>query len=160
MCISCMSNKNEKIFSQCLDEAESSQMFFRHGCIATYGGKVIAKGCNTVKCYSARDDFLEKVCSCHAEINVLRKIYYANRMKKNKLDRIMRRTTLYISRKSQHGNSMDSAPCSGCLKMIKKFKIKKIVFNLDGNYYIMRSKDYYTNHKTHGDYLLESHNIK
>ena len=86
----------------CLDEAKESPMLFRHGCIATYGGKVIAKGCNTYKNYSSRDMFLDKCCSCHAEINVLRKIYNANKYKKRKLDRIMKKTTLYISRYSSN----------------------------------------------------------
>ena len=145
-----LSNKQSRLFTNCLDEAKESPMLFRHGCIATYGGKVIAKGCNTYKNYSSRDMFLDKCCSCHAEINVLRKIYNANKYKKRKLDRIMKKTTLYISRYSSNHSSTDSAPCAACLSMIKQFKIKKIIFNLNEKYHVMNAKDYYTNHVTIG----------
>ena len=37
---------------------------------------------------------LDKCCSCHAEINVLRKIYNANKYKKRKLDRIMKKNDI------------------------------------------------------------------
>lgn len=151
-----LSRKNEAIYAQCLSQAEDSDLFYQHGCIATYGGKVIAKGCNTYKSYSSRDMFLNRVCSCHAEINVLRQIYHSNKRKKNKLNRIMKRTTLYISRYKDGGShSSSSAPCMECLNMIKKFKIKKIVFKLDNEYHVMNSRDYYTHHRCQGDLVLD-----
>ena len=113
-----LSNKKDKIFASCLEKAETSNLLFRHGCIATYSGKIIAKGCNTYNNYS-RDMFFNNSCSCHAEINVLRQIYY-NTKKKRKLNKIMKKTTLYISRCSTMHASADSAPCIDCLKMIKK----------------------------------------
>ena len=76
-----LSRKQEFIYSDSLIEAEKSNMLFKHGCIATYGGKIIARGYNTHK-YSTNDIFIENQCSCHAEMNVLRKIY--NRRKYNK----------------------------------------------------------------------------
>lgn len=144
-----LSNKNEKIFSHCLDYAQDSNLLFRHGCIATVGGKIIASGCNTHKTYS-RDMFLNNNCgcSCHAEMNVLRQIYYRNKHNKRKLNKIMKKTTLYISRCSSTGESTNSAPCVECLKVIKHYNIKKLIFNLDDNYYIMNSKNYHTTHRT------------
>lgn len=150
-----LSNKQSRLFDHCLDEAKESHLLFRHGCVATYGGKVIAKGCNTYKNYSSRDMFLDKCCSCHAEINVLRKIYNANRYNKRKLNKIMKKTTLYISRYSKMQSSTDSAPCAACLEMIKMFKVKKIIFNLNEEYHIINAKDYYTDHVTIGYQSLD-----
>ena len=148
-----LSNKKDKIFASCLEKAETSNLLFRHGCIATYSGKVIAKGCNTYNNYS-RDMFFNNSCSCHAEINVLRQIYY-NTKKKRKLNKIMKKTTLYISRCSTMHASADSAPCIDCLKMIKKLNVKKMVFNLNEKHYVMNPKNYYSEHKTMGRQRLE-----
>ena len=91
--------KQEKIFSQSLDEAKKSNMLFKHGCVATYGGHVIASGYSTHKNYSSHDNFIDNQCSFHAEMDVLRKIYWRTyeKRKRRKQQRIMRRTTLYIS---------------------------------------------------------------
>ena len=148
-----LSNKKDKIFASCLAKAEESSLLFRHGCIATYSGKVIAKGCNTYNNYS-RDMFFNNSCSCHAEINVLRQIYY-NTKKKRKLNKIMKKTTLYISRCSTMHASTDSAPCMDCLKMIKQLNVKKMVFNLNENYYVTNPKNYYSEHKTMGRQRLD-----
>ena len=144
-----LSNKNDKIFAHSLDEAQNSRLYYRHGCVATCGGKIIAKGCNTHKNYSS-DEFMDECCSCHAEINVLRQIYYQHRRNKRKLNRIFKNTTLYISRYSTDKRSCTSAPCIDCLRMIKRHNIKKIVFNLNDDYYVMRSKDYETDYVTMG----------
>lgn len=150
-----LSNKKDKVFAHCLYQAEMSNLLFRHGCIATCGGKVIAKGCNTYKNYSSRDDFLVNCCSCHAEINVLRQIYYRNKQKQRKLVRIMKKTTLYISRYSGNGTCGDSAPCMDCLKVIRKYKIKNIIFHMGNQYYVLRANTFQTKHKTVGRQSLE-----
>ena len=151
-----LSNKKDKIFASCLEKASESNLLFRHGCIATYSGKIIARGCNTYNNYS-RDMFFNNSCSCHAEINVLRQIYY-NTKKKRKLNKIMKKTTLYISRCSTLHASTDSAPCVDCLKMIKKLNVKKMVFNMNEEYYVTNPKNYYSTHKTMGRQRLD--NIK
>lgn len=152
-----LSNKNDKIFAQCLNQAELSNLLFRHGCIATCGGKIIAKGCNTYKNYSSRDMFLNNCCSCHAEINVLRKIYHNKKQKSWKLNKIMKKTTLYISRFSHNEKetSKNSAPCIDCLNMIKRFNIKKIIFNMNDQYYVLNTRDYHTTHKCVGQSALD-----
>jgi tRNA(Arg) A34 adenosine deaminase TadA len=146
-----LSNKKDKMFSASLNEATKSNLLFKHGCVATYGGKIIARGCNTYKCYSANDKFINDQCSCHAEINVIRQICHNYSMKKRKLDRIMKKTTLYISRSSNAGESTNSAPCVKCLAVIKRLNVKKIIFNLDNEYFEYNSKDYHTTHRTFGD---------
>ena len=44
-----LSTKKDKLYSESLYEASKSELLFKHGCIATYGGKIIAKGHNTYK---------------------------------------------------------------------------------------------------------------
>ena len=146
-----LSNKKDKMFSASLCEATKSELLFKHGCVATYGGKIIARGCNTYKCYSSNDDFIHEQCSCHAEINVLRQIYHSHSRKKHKLNRIMKKTTLYISRFSNKGESTNSAPCVKCLSVIQRLNVRKIIFNLDDEYFEYNSKDYQTTHRTSGD---------
>lgn len=68
-----LTGKMESVFSLCLDEASKSSLLFRHGCIATYGGKIMCKGCNTTT--SSTDNFIKNSCTCHAEINVLRRMF-------------------------------------------------------------------------------------
>lgn len=146
-----LTNKKDKMFSASLTEAAKSNMLFKHGCVATYGGKIIARGCNTYKCYSSDHEFVCGQCSCHAEINVLRQIYHNNTEKKRKLHRIMKKTTLYISRYSNNGDSTNSAPCINCLAVIQRMNIRKIVFNLNNEYFEYNSRDYKTTHRSFGD---------
>jgi hypothetical protein len=63
----------------------------------------------------------------------------------------MKKTTLYISRYSNNGESTNSAPCVKCLAVIKRLNVRKIIFNLDNEYFEYNSKDYYTTHRTFGD---------
>jgi tRNA(Arg) A34 adenosine deaminase TadA len=148
-----LTNKQERIFSQSLNEATKSNMLFKHGCIATYGGHVIATGYNTHKTYSSHDNFMNNQCSFHAEMDVLRKIYWRN-PDRRKQKRILSRTTLYISRFSNGGASTNSAPCAKCLHVIQEHKIRKIVFYINNGYCECDPRDYTTTHKTFGELCL------
>lgn len=151
-----LSRKQEQLFSSSLSSAEESKMSFKHGCVATYGGHVIATGCNTRKSYSSNDYFIqENQCSCHAEMTVLRKIYHRNNRKKYKLNRIMKRLTLYISRRTNTGESTNSAPCSNCLQMIQSYGVRKIVFCMDHHYFKFNPMDYNTTHETWGEQTVQ-----
>ena len=76
-------------------------------------------------------------------------------MKKiHKLNRIMKRTTLYISRCSNSGTSTNSAPCAKCLEVIQSFHIRKIVFHMNDDYYEYNPRDFETNHRTFGELTL------
>ena len=154
---SVLSNKKDKIYAKCLNIAKQSGLLFRHGCIATRGGKIIASGCNTYKAYSSRDMFLDHVCSCHAEINVLRKIYHRYKNKQRKLNRIMKKTTLYISRYSSACQSTSSAPCIACMQFIHRFKIKRLIFYMNDQYHTCKAIEYTTTHTSHGDANLMLH---
>ena len=66
--------QDERYANLALSEADKSTMkHHKHGCIAVVGGSVIARGCNTYRSQSS-DGFLNGSCSCHAEIDVLRKL--------------------------------------------------------------------------------------
>jgi tRNA(Arg) A34 adenosine deaminase TadA len=132
-----LSNKMFNIYSQCLEKADKSRLRYRHGCIATYGGKIIATGCNTCK-------YDKTTCTCHAEVNVIHKLYttYCRKSQRDKILRIFKKTTLYISRVTQAGASNDSAPCVDCLNVIKTYKIKKIIFCMDSVYYSINPNTY------------------
>jgi tRNA(Arg) A34 adenosine deaminase TadA len=150
-----LSNKKERMYQRSLQEAEKSDMLFRHGCVATYGGKIIASGfnCHKVRNHSDLSEYVQ--CSCHAEINVLKKIYIQHFMNQRKLHKIMKKTTLYASRTSNtNDNVKNSAPCEKCMSVIKMFQIKTLVFSQDNQIYECKSKNFSTKHKTFGDIHL------
>lgn len=69
-----INNKDEKFATIALNESSKSNMLHhQHGCVAVMGGKIIARGYNSDRCYS-KDEFLKNTCSCHAEIDVMRKL--------------------------------------------------------------------------------------
>ena len=81
MCISYqrqrVSTSDEQYVSRAAEAALNSQMLMKHGCVAVLNGKIIATGCNNDRNYS-NDGFVNhNVCSCHAEIDVLRKVYHS-----------------------------------------------------------------------------------
>ena len=66
----------QRLFSLCLNEASKSNLLFRHGCIATYGGKIMCKGCNTTT--SSTDNFIRNRFRCRIAISQPRFIKYTN----------------------------------------------------------------------------------
>jgi len=112
------SRKDEKWVSMALNEAVKSEMLHRHGCLAVSGGKYIAKGCNNYRTYS-RDGLIRNCCSCHAEVNVLRKCL------KNPHNRL----NLYIVRISQDGKMRNSEPCFMCVSLMKSYFVKYIIYS-------------------------------
>jgi tRNA(Arg) A34 adenosine deaminase TadA len=132
-----LTNSKYNIYEKCLNEANKSTLRYRHGCVATYGGKIIKSGYNTSK-------YDKNTCTCHAEVNVLNNLYnnYCRKQQKNKILKMFRKTTLYVCRITQGGFSDNSAPCYDCLNLIKKYKIKKIIFFMDDNYYVVKPENY------------------
>lgn len=111
---------DEKWASRAINEAKKSRLLMKHGCLAISGGKLIAYGCNTYQTYS-KDGFIRNSCSCHAEINVLRKLL--------KLNCNYSKINLYIVRISNENEFRDSCPCRECLKIIKLFNIKYLIYS-------------------------------
>jgi len=148
-----LSFKNQRIFSLTLNEATKSELFYQHGCIATCGGKILARGCNTNR---SRYNHMNS-CSYHAEITVLMKIKYQlmKKCKQHKIHKIFKKITLYISRVKNDNQSYNSAPCLDCLNMIKYYNIKRIIFYLELKYYVMRPEDYITTHQSYGKIFMD-----
>jgi len=69
-----LSLKNQRIYSLCLNEARKSNLLYQHGCIATCGGKIIARGYNTDRSRYNQNKYDIKTCTCHAEMSVLIKL--------------------------------------------------------------------------------------
>lgn len=129
--------------------AMESNLLFKLGCVATYGGKMIACGCNNHNNYSKHDKMCEFSCSCHAEINVIRKC-----LKLIGEDK-MKRVNLYVARMDNKNNYQNSAPCYDCTREIKRLKIKNIIFKDDISIRIMSPVNYNNEHRTFGYYFLK-----
>jgi tRNA(Arg) A34 adenosine deaminase TadA len=152
-----LSFKNQRIFSLCLEEADKSSLFYQHGCIATCGGKILARAYNTDRTrYGDKNANRWKTCSCHAEVGVLLKMksQLVKKCKEHKLNKIFKKTTLYISR-VKNEMEYNSAPCQECLNMIRYYNIKRIIFYLELKYYIMRPHDYHTTHQSYGKIFID-----
>ena len=142
-----ISNKDQRFANIALDEAAKSTLLMQHGCIAVLSGKVIAKGCNNIRCHS-KDGLLHyrKCCSAHAEICVLHKLCITELPPK-----IVQKIVLYIVRRSRSGGMVESAPCFHCTIRMKKLNIKAIVFsNSDGELEKRRMNEYDSNKLTYG----------
>mgnify|MGYP003969661047 CR=1 FL=1 len=102
-------------------EATKSLVAYKHGCVAVVSGKIVAKGFNNYRTYS-RDGLINHTCSCHAEIDVLRKCKKRN---------ITKKITLYIARimRSDPYTLNISMPCTECYRTMKSFNIKRFVYS-------------------------------
>ena len=121
-----LSNNDDKMIARARIEALKSPCKIQHGCVAAINGKYVSGGYNHYRHHS-NSGIIDNPCSCHAEMGVMRRICYNNREKKHKLNRIMKKTKLYISRFSVGGKSTNSAPCVKCLSIIKEYNIRKII---------------------------------
>ena len=66
--------RDERFATIAMDEAEKSQMkYHKHGCVAVIGGRIVERGYNSERSQS-NDGFLDNTCSCHAEVDVMRKL--------------------------------------------------------------------------------------
>ena len=108
MTMDCTFN-DEKFANVAMEEANKSDLLSQHGCVAVINGKVMARGHNSSRCYSG-DGFLRKTCSCHAEVDVLRKLFhmfkpemYENNNSRSRSPKRKRRTK---SRRSDSSSSV------------------------------------------------------
>lgn len=143
------SNSDERFAQFAFIEAERSNLPMKHGCIAVSGGKIIAKGHNHYRTYS-KDGLIEG-CSCHAEIDVMRKVLKRNR--KNKIN-------LYIVRASESGEYRNSAPCNTCVSILKRYNIRMIVYSKDDGSLEKYKLIHYTNtHQTGGEKAILNNRV-
>lgn len=146
------SNSDEKYANAAAREATKSPAQFRHGCVAVVSGKIMARGYNNYQTYS-KDGLIDGSCSCHAEINVLRKCLRRN---------ILGKINLYIVRISNSDdNLVNSAPCFRCFEIMKQFNIKSITYSEDNNQLVKTNlKDYKHFHISSGARAIMENRVK
>lgn len=69
-----ITNTDARYLSIAAELAKKSPVLMRHGSVAVIGGKVMATGYNNYRTTSC-DGFINNTCTCHAEVDVLRKLY-------------------------------------------------------------------------------------
>jgi deoxycytidylate deaminase len=142
---------DEKFANAASQEAKKSNMQMQHGCVAVRSGKMIAKGCNSYRTYS-KDGMMSGCCSCHAEIDVLRKC-----MKQS----IFNRINIYIVRVSNKNKYMDSTPCVSCYhKMKNLFSIKYIIYSTRNGLIKKNFVDFVGSHITSGKKAIMDNRVK
>ena len=165
-----MLSLRDQYFAQCAyEEAEKSSLIMKHGCVGVANGKVLARAYNNERCYS-KDGFINSGCTCHAEMGVLRKLFYSHtntygkyspHLKVSQSKKLYKKLTLYVVRRGRLDDIRNSAPCIHCHKMISQLNIKRIVYsNDDGNFISCKPRDYFTTRITSGNSYLLSRNSR
>ena len=92
------------------------------GCVLIHNGKPISVGHNEMKSNPGEWSYGDKV-SIHAEANCLK-----NCLKKN-----FEGATMIIYRESKDKYHMPrlAKPCPDCMKLLEKFKVKKIIYSVN-----------------------------
>ena len=138
-------NNDMKYIHIAIDEATKSKVLHRHGCVAVLSGKVIARGYNKYRTYS-KDGLIHENCSCHAEIDVLRKCRKQN---------ITKKFSLYIVRLSNTDHICNSFPCKQCYETMKEFPIKNVAYSAGNGIFIKESmKNFESDYQTSGQNIV------
>ena len=144
-------NTDAKYISLAVSEAEKSHLRARLGCVAVVSGNAVARGYNNYRTYS-NDGMIEKSCSCHAEMDVLRKCLKQN---------ITKKISLYIARVTINGELACSAPCIDCFMKMKDFNIRTLIYiNHDGEIIKRNFDDFHTTHISSGKRALLLKRVK
>lgn len=146
-----LSNPDFRYMSLAIEEAQKSHINYQVGCLAVASGKIVARGCNTYRTYS-KDGMIGLSCSCHAEIDVLRKCLKQN---------ITKKINMYVARSSSTEELLCSAPCIDCFLKMKEFNIRSIVYvNHDGEITKRSIEDFTTHHTTSGQRAIKAKRVK
>ena len=70
-----ITNTDERYLSLAAHISKKSPVLMQHGCIAVTAGKITATGFNNYRTTS-NDGFIYDTCTCHAEVDVMRKLYH------------------------------------------------------------------------------------
>lgn len=153
-----MSNRDFRFMQMAHDEAYKSPINMQHGCVAVMNGKVVARGYNTDRCHS-KDGLLKRAWCCHAEIDVLRKLFrFLHISRVSGVDRLrqlspLSKVTLYVARASYTDDHLpkSSGPCNNCVTMLRSMNIKNVAFVSSDNRFVKCSpRDYTITHITSG----------
>ena len=134
------SSSDERLADLAVREAEKSILPMKHGCIAVSSGKILARGHNHYRTFS-KDGLIQNCCSCHAEIDVLRKCLKMN---------IKRKINMYVIRISDDGKYRNSAPCNKCISILKEYNIRTIVYSTEYGKLQKYKLIHYTNYHRSG----------
>jgi deoxycytidylate deaminase len=110
-----------RIYNQCLDIANKSELHIQMGCIITdKKGNLISSGYNTYKEHplQSKYKYRQDALGMHAEISALFPIWKEN----------LSSSILFVFRKPRSKVGYNSRPCSGCMKAIKEKQIKIIYY--------------------------------
>lgn len=66
------SKRDIYFINKAIEASAKSNMMMKHGCVVTLNNKLIADGYNSYRTQFG-DKFINKSCSCHAEMHALRK---------------------------------------------------------------------------------------
>ena len=72
------------------------------------------------------------------------------------MQKVFKKTTLYIVRTDNEGNYKNSAPCINCFNVMRELNIKKIIFSSENDFEIHKTNEYSTKHISHGNRYLQS----
>lgn len=70
-----ITRKDRSHIERAIYESRRSTMMMKHGCVIASGNKIIATGFNNLRTRFS-NKFIDESCSCHAEMDALRKIYH------------------------------------------------------------------------------------
>lgn len=68
-------NKHERMASMAFNEASKSTLLFQHGCVISRGRQVVSRGHNNSRTHCKRGLISDTSCSCHAEVDAIRRAY-------------------------------------------------------------------------------------
>lgn len=144
-------NNDARFLSIAIDEANKSILRAKIGCVAVVSGKIMARGYNNYQTNS-KDGLIKKVCSCHAEIAVLRKCLKQN---------IRGKINLYVIRITHAGYFACSAPCLQCTEVMRDFNIKNITYIAEnGDTIKQKFNEYHTDYRTSGEMAILNNRVK
>lgn len=72
-----LTKTDERYLALAAEVSKQSPVLMRHGAVAVVSGKVMAKGYNNYRTTSS-DGFISNTCTCHAEVDVIRKLYHTS----------------------------------------------------------------------------------
>lgn len=72
-----VSKKHQRAAALAFNESKKSPMLSQHGCVIMRGRQIVGSGFNNYRTHS-KDGFIENgQCSCHAEVDALRRVYHS-----------------------------------------------------------------------------------
>jgi len=72
-----VSRKHERAAALAFDESKKSVMLSQHGCVIMRGRQMVAKGINNYRTQCKEGFIHHDQCSCHAEVDAIRRAYNA-----------------------------------------------------------------------------------